>query len=417
MKKINILLFLLLALGMTLTACNDNDPFSTITPDDDPRIISPSFPDRVDGQLPVVKEIRRDKNLSMTITATPTDYIHIQWLIDGEEVCTERTIDLPLQAGDYHLKILVTTQMGKSTSREGIIRITPLETDPQTRRIGMEYIVSPGLKARIYGKNLNGVTAIKIGDTASSPATFVEAGAESHVEYTIPSDLSEGQHRISFEDAEQNAYGGGMILVTTEVLVTSGAAHATPSQPCTLKGLNLDRISSLTIGDKTISQFSAQTPYELSFPCPALPEGSYTISGSTLEGKEVKFLDGEEFASSQRIDLQKAALWSGHHYVSWEYADGNPNKVFNLIPFDVITSLAPGTRLAIDYSIEPTAAYHKMQTTTGHWNDLPGTQAIEFSENGRHVITLTQEALDLMKQQDGFLCVGHGYYVDQVIVQ
>lgn len=47
MKKIYS--YMLLAMGllsMTLTSCSDDDPISTATANDDPRIIDPVFPDR-----------------------------------------------------------------------------------------------------------------------------------------------------------------------------------------------------------------------------------------------------------------------------------------------------------------------------------------------------------------------------------
>ena len=51
------------------------------------------------------------------------------------------------------------------------------------------------------------------------------------------------------------------------------------------------------------------------------------------------------------------------------------------------------------------------------WNDLPGTAVIEFSEDGIAEVELTQEALDMIAAEGGFLCVGHGYYVDLVTVE
>lgn len=67
--------------------------------------------------------------------------------------------------------------------------------------------------------------------------------------------------------------------------------------------------------------------------------------------------------------------------------------------------------------IEPSAEYHQLRTTSGWWNDFPGTGTIEFSTDGIAEITLTKEALDMIQEQAGFLCVGHGYYVDLVILR
>ena len=76
-----------------------------------------------------------------------------------------------------------------------------------------------------------------------------------------------------------------------------------------------------------------------------------------------------------------------------------------------------GSILRIHYSVEPTAEYHQIRTTTVAWNDLPGTAVIEFSEDGMVEVELTQESLDMIAAEGGFLCVGHGYYVDLVTVE
>ena len=52
----------------------------TATENDDPRILDPLFPDRVNGELPVVSNISRDANFSMTLTVTPADYTTVTWV-------------------------------------------------------------------------------------------------------------------------------------------------------------------------------------------------------------------------------------------------------------------------------------------------------------------------------------------------
>ena len=48
---------------------------------------------------------------------------------------------------------------------------------------------------------------------------------------------------------------------------------------------------------------------------------------------------------------------------------------------------------------------------------MVGTSVIEFSTDGVKEIQLTQDILNQIKEQAGFLCVGHGYYVDMVTLQ
>ena len=103
--------------------------------------------------------------------------------------------------------------------------------------------------------------------------------------------------------------------------------------------------------------------------------------------------------------------------MSWDKPDGDPNKTFNLIGQDVFAKLKAGTILRVYYSTEASATYHQMQLMTGWWTLLPNTEKMDINGSGVYTYTLTQEALDLIQNQSGFLCGGHGYYVDRVTVQ
>ena len=98
------MLFAILAFNAFLTSCSDEEPFSTATPNDEPRILDPTFPDR-------------DGKFSMKLTVTPADYTTVTWFVDGEEVATGTEIEKEFMAGTYHLKITATTTVGKSTYR------------------------------------------------------------------------------------------------------------------------------------------------------------------------------------------------------------------------------------------------------------------------------------------------------------
>ena len=56
-----------------------------------------------------------------------------------------------------------------------------------------------------------------------------------------------------------------------------------------------------------------------------------------------------------------------------------------------------------------------MQLATGWWTGL--MDKIEFSEDGVYELIITQEVIDKINAEAGFLCVGHGHYVDLVTVQ
>lgn len=401
-----------------LIACTEETPFSTATENDDPRILDPLFPDQVNGELPVVSNISRDANFSMTLTVTPADYTTVTWFIDGEEIQTGKEIDLALKAGTYHLKVTATTSIGKSTYREGLIQVNPLADDPWATEIGFERIITTGAKAQLYGNNLDKVNSIVIGGKTATDIAYTENGENSYIEYTVPEGLADGTYRIILVDNGGNEYGGNKVTVTSDALITAGSERTTANSEWVMTGINLNQIESFTFGGQTISSFIRQSETEIAFTCPSLEDGEYTLTGRTTSGKEVMFYTTAGNITEQTVVVSsERVLWEGHHYVSWDLPDDNPNKTFNLIGKDVFASIKAGAVLSIYYSVNSADEYHQLRTTTGWWNDLPGTAVIEFQEDGVKQIQLTQEVLDKIQTEDGFLCIGHGYYVDRISVQ
>lgn len=418
MKKIYHILLIMLAMSFGLIACTEETPFSTATENDDPRILDPLFPDRVNGELPVVSNISRDANFSMTLTVTPADYTTVTWFIDGEEIQTGKEIDLALKAGIYHLKVTATTSIGKSTYREGLIQVNPLADDPWATEIDFERIITTGAKAQLYGNNLDKVNSIVIGGKTATDIAYTENGENSYIEYTVPEGLADGTYRIILVDNGGNEYGGNKVTVTSEALITAGSERTTANSEWVMTGINLNQIESFTFGGQTVSSFIRQSETEIAFTCPSLEDGEYTLTGRTTSGKEVMFYTTAGNITEQTVVVSsERVLWEGHHYVSWDLPDDNPNKTFNLIGKDVFASIKAGAVLSIYYSVNSADEYHQLRTTTGWWNDLPGTAVIEFQEDGVKQIQLTQEVLDKIQTEDGFLCIGHGYYVDRISVQ
>lgn len=418
MKKIYHILLIMLAMSFGLIACTEETPFSTATENDDPRILDPLFPDRVNDELPVVSNISRDANFSMTLTVTPADYTTVTWFIDGEEIQTGKEIDLALKAGTYHLKVTATTSIGKSTYREGLIQVNPLADDPWATEIGFERIITTGAKAQLYGNNLDKVNSIVIGGKTATDIAYTENGENSYIEYTVPEGLADGTYRIILVDNGGNEYGGNKVTVTSEALITAGSERTTANSEWVMTGINLNQIESFTFGGQSVSSFIRQSETEIAFTCPSLEDGEYTLTGRTTSGKEVMFYTTTGNITEQTVVVSsERVLWEGHHYVSWDLPDDNPNKTFNLIGKDVFASIKAGAVLSIYYSVNSADEYHQLRTTTGWWNDLPGTAVIEFQEDGVKQVQLTQEVLDKIQTEDGFLCIGHGYYVDRISVQ
>ena len=418
MKKIYHILLIMLAMSFGLIACTEEAPFSTATVNGVPRILDPLFPDRENGELPLVSNISRDANFSMTLTVTPADYTTVTWFIDGEEIQTGKEIDLALKAGTYHLKVTATTSIGKSTYREGLIQVNPLADDPWATEIGFERIITTGAKAQLYGNNLDKVNSIVIGGKTATDIAYTENGENSYIEYTVPEGLADGTYRIILVDNGGNEYGGNKVTVTSDALITAGSERTTANSEWVMTGINLNQIESFTFGGQTVSSFIRQSETEIAFTFPSLEDGEYTLTGRTTSGKEVMFYTTAGNITEQTVVVSsERVLWEGHHYVSWDLPDNNPNKTFNLIGKDVFASIKAGAVLSIYYSVNSADEYHQLRTTTGWWNDLPGTAVIEFQEDGVKQIQLTQEVLDKIQTEDGFLCIGHGYYVDRISVQ
>lgn len=414
MKALYKLAVAVLPSMMALSSCSSDAPFSVAAPSDEPHILDPIFPDRVNGELPVVSNINRDNNFKMSLTVTPSQSTEVVWNIDGEEVAKGISIDLPLLAGSYRMKVTATTTEGKSTWREGIINVNPLPADPWASQVSFERIVSPGSIAFLYGNNLSKVKSLRIGDAVVNDVSFNQEG--NSLSYRVPETLADGTARLVMLDAESNEYGGNLITVSSSPLITSGADRMTSNAVCVLTGINLDKISTLSLGDRQMT-IEAKTASEIKVMSPSLEDGDYLLSGTSTDGKIQFYVNGEVVDEVSVVVSSEQTLWSGHHYVSWDLDDSSPNKTFNLIGADVFASIKPGSILSIHYSVEPTAEYHQLRTTSGWWTDLPGTSVVEFSENGVLEVTLTSDVLSMIAEQAGFLCVGHGYYVDLVTLR
>lgn len=419
MKKIYFrLLAALVAMSMACISCSDEEPFSTITPDDYPQILDPVFPDWVDGEPAVISQISHDANFEMRLTVTPSTYTEVTWFIDGVEVQKGDTISVELEAGTYNLKVVATTTAGASTSREGKIVVSPLQGEPWSEAVGLERVVATGSTARLYGTNLSLVRSIAIGDMTASVTGSGSSDLGNYVEYVVPAGLEDGQYRISMIDVEGNRFGANLLTVTSSSVVTGGFAHIAAGSEWVMTGLNLDKVTSFDVNGTVVTDFLRKSATEIAFICPSMADGEYVLKGTSSNGQEVKFYATDELVSEVTFAVvSETILWEGHHYVSWDYEDGNPNKTFNLIPKETFSSIIAGSTMSIYYSVAPEAEYHQIRTTTGYWNDLPGTAVVEFQEDGILEVVLTQEALDKIAAEDGFLCVGHGYYVDRVSIK
>lgn len=307
----------------TLSSCSsDDDPYFTVSEDDDPRILN--------TDLVADSKIDRKTNYKLEIKVTPVHYTTVTWLLDGTKIAEGNTIDQTLPLGDHELKIVATTTKNKSTSRTLKVTVTPAADDPAFGTNAIELWVAPGAETTIHNcKNLGTVTKVMVGGKEVAFEILEEGTA---MKLTAPADLENGDYAITLVDGDGVEFPGGTIKVTSE-------------------------------------------------PKPSMEN----------------------------------VLWEGHHYVSWDLGDGDPNKSFNFITKDQVAKWKEGQTLRVYCSMKDDDDYHQIKLATAWWTDL--TSKYEFGEGNVVKFELTQDALDKMAAQDGFICVGHGYYVDKVTIE
>ena len=191
----------------TLSSCSsDDDPYFTVSEDDDPRILN--------TDLVADSKIDRKTNYKLEIKVTPVHYTTVTWLLDGTKIAEGNTIDQTLPLGDHELKIVATTTKNKSTSRTLKVTVTPAADDPAFGTNARELWVAPGAETTIHNcKNLGTVTKVMVGGQEVAFEVLEEGTA---LMLTAPAGLENGDYDITLVDGEGNQFSGGIIKVTTE---------------------------------------------------------------------------------------------------------------------------------------------------------------------------------------------------------
>lgn len=205
-------MMMLLAVGFaltgtsTLSSCSsDDDPYFTVSEDDDPRILNTDLAD---------SKIDRKTNYKLEIKVTPVHYTTVTWLLDGTQIYEGTTIDQTLPVGNHELKIVATTTKGKSTSRTLNVTVTPAADDPALGTNASELWVAPGAETTIHNcKNLGTVTKVMVGGKEVAFEVLEEGTA---LKLTTPTGLENGDYDITLVDGEGVQFPCGTIKVTTE---------------------------------------------------------------------------------------------------------------------------------------------------------------------------------------------------------
>ena len=205
-------MMMLLAVGFalagtsTLSSCSsDDDPFFTVSEDDNPRILNTNLADL---------KLDRKTKLNLEIKVTPVHYTTVTWLLDGTQIYEGTTIDQTLPLGNHELKIVATTTKGKSTSRTLKVTVIPAADDPALGTNAIELWVAPGAETTIHKcKNLGTVTKVMVG---GKEVAFEVLEEGTSLKLTAPADLENGDYAITLVDGDGVEFPCGTIKVTTE---------------------------------------------------------------------------------------------------------------------------------------------------------------------------------------------------------
>lgn len=206
-------MMMLLAVGFalagtsTLSSCSsDDEPYFTVSEDDNPRILNTDLAD---------SKIDRKTNYKMEIKVTPAHYTTVTWLLDGTKIAEGNTIDQALPVGIHELKIVATTTKNKTTSRTLKVTVTPAADDPALGTNASELWVAPGETTTIRNcKNL--VDHVQKVLIAGKEAAFEVLDEGKALKVTAPSDLANGDYDITLVDGSGVQFPCGKIKVTTE---------------------------------------------------------------------------------------------------------------------------------------------------------------------------------------------------------
>ena len=155
----------------------------------------------------------------------------------------------------------------------------------------------------------------------------------------------------------------------------------------------------------------------------AIAAGGFAIHGHGFNVVKATLTDDAGTEDGEDPQPQGDVLWEGDWFVSWHYADGNPNKEWKEISQATFASLAEGSTLYIlleanPITVDPTNTddqeYSKYQLDNGWWGQLPGQVPTDFVNDTVATLPITAEVKADVAAKGGFAIHGHGFNVKKV---
>jgi hypothetical protein len=266
-KALTLLLAGSLALSGTtaLTACSsDEDPYFTVTQNDDPRILNTDLSD---------KTIDRLTNLKIEIKVTPMQYTTVTWLLNGVQIATGHTLDQKLPVGNHELKIVATTTVGKSTYRIIHVTVTPAAGDPELASDAKSRWLTIGTTKTIDCINTTSVTQVFIGEVEAANVSF----ANDKLTFDVPT-MPEGEYLVTIVDAEGTRFGCGLFTVSNEAYPDPGIKETVLWEGG--KEINWGD-SNVQISAESLANIAVGTTIQLYYEMVDMPDGYHALRITT----------------------------------------------------------------------------------------------------------------------------------------
>ncbi|MBQ7442986.1 MAG: hypothetical protein IJS59_03850 [Bacteroidaceae bacterium] len=426
-------LCLALAGTATFTACSADDPYFTVTEDDDPRILNTDLSD---------KTLDRKSNLKIEIRVTPMQYTTVTWLLNGVQIFEGATLDQTLPVGNHVLKIVATTTKGKSTSRTINVTVLPADGDPVLAADAKSRWLTVGATKTVACENVTSVSRVIVGDKEATNVSY----ADGHITFTVPT-MDEGEYMLFIEDASGTRYGCGMFTVSNDAYVDPGIKETVLWEGATdinwgdsnvtitaetLAGVPVGatirvcyeiieaeyhalRITTPWWGDNAEDQVVAQ--FDLTAETPNPFEFTYTEANKAIVDERGGMLVvGFGYKLTKVIAVENAGpventLWEGATDINW----GDSNVT---ITAEEMATVPVGATMRVYYDVIE-ADYHALRITTPWWGDNAEDQVVaQFDLTAEtpnpYVFTYTEANKAIVDERGGMLVVGFGYKLTRI---
>ncbi len=396
--KTKFLYIAALALAVVFSACENNTPFDTQSPDDAPLILRP-YNESGTGSF-TYNLANPDTPLYDSVTVTPSKYTTVNWYIDGTLVCTGLKIDMTFLTGSYDLLIEAVTQAGKRTERKGSVTVQPYDTDPSSAAPAAGRHAVPGTSTVFDGSNLTQVVQVIISKDIYGKEVVhslsPEVGAtDEQMTIALP-ETQDGRYYVRFQDAEGKIYGAGDINVHNASVVLAGYEEFVPGSEWTITGVKLENVASVKVDETVITELT-KTATSITFTAPSAEVGDHKLSIRNADGSAVYFITDEGLVEEvTTIVSAETTIWEGSCVINW-----GDSKVE--LTADMMKDVPVGATIYVYFNV-PEAEYHALRITDDWWahdllpqvdgmQDQPNPYTFVYDDEDKAAVDQTGKAL------------------------